>query len=195
MSPCRHCPYPTAYPLHLPVGAGHARPATSRLPPLNPPFVGRGLDPSAAPCPYPTPYPFHLPVGAGHARPATSRLPPLNLPFVGRGFDPSAAPCPCPTAYPLHLPVGAGHARPATSRLPPLNPPFVGRGLDPSAAPCLCRCFIFHAGGIPAALPLPPFCLPYPFTSFTNFSPLANARAFSIVVMAMLCNAVRVKNA
>ena len=35
----------------------------------------------------------------------------------------------------------------------------------------------------------------YPFTSFTSFSPLANARAFSIVVMAMLCNAVRVKNA
>ena len=49
-----------------------------------------------------------------------------------------------------------------------------------------------EAGGIPAALP---FCLPYPFTSFTSFSPLANARAFSIVVMAMLCNAVRVKNA
>ena len=104
-----------------------------------------------------------------------------------------------------------------TSRLPPLNPPFVGRGLDPSAAPCPYRCFIFHsvvaaymppapplskgggrareAGGIPAALPLPPFRLPYPFTSFTSFSPLANARAFSIVVMAMLCNAVRVKNA
>ena len=143
-------------------------------------------------CPCPTPYPFHLPVGAGHARPATSRLPPLNPPFVGRGLDPSAAPCLCPTAYPLHLPVGAGHARPATSRLPPLNPPFVGRGLDPSAAPCLYRCFIFHAGGIPAALP---FCPPYPFTSFTSFSPLANARAFSIVVMAMLCNAVRVKNA
>ena len=143
-------------------------------------------------CPYPTPYPFHLPVGAGHARLATSRLPPLDPPFVGRGLDPSAAPCPCPTAYPLHLPVGAGHARPATSRLPPLNPPFVGRGLDPSAAPCLYRCFIFHAGGIPAALLL---CLPYPFTSFTSFSPLANARAFSIVVMAMLCNAVRVKNA
>ena len=142
--------------------------------------------------PYPTPYPFHLPVGAGHARPATSRLPPFNLPFVGRGLDPSAAPRPCPTAYPFHLPVGAGHARPATSRLPPLNPSFVGRGLDPSAAPCLCRCFIFHAGGIPAALPS---CLPYPFTSFTSFSPLANARAFSIVVMAMLCNAVRVKNA
>ena len=119
--------------------------------------------------------------------------------------------------HPFHLPVGAGHARPATSRLPPLNPPFVGRGLDPSAAPCPCRCFTFHsvgaaymppapplskgggrareAGGIPAALPLPPFCLPYPFTSFTSFSPLANARAFSIVVMAMLCNAVRVKNA
>ena len=49
-----------------------------------------------------------------------------------------------------------------------------------------------EAGGIPAALP---FCLTYPFTSFTSFSPLANARAFSIVVMAMLCNAVRVKNA
>ena len=49
-----------------------------------------------------------------------------------------------------------------------------------------------EAGGIPAALP---FCLSYPFTSFTSFSPLANARAFSIVVMAMLCNAVRVKNA
>ena len=146
-------------------------------------------------CPYPTPYPFHLPVGAGHARPATSRLPPLNPPFVGRGPDPSAAPCLCPTAYPLHLPVGTGHARLATSRLPPLNPPFVGRGLDPSAAPCPYRCFIFHAGGIPAALPLPLLCLPYPFTSFTSFSPLANARAFSIVVMAMLCNAVRVKNA
>ena len=146
-------------------------------------------------CPCPTPYPFHLPVGAGHARPATSRLPPLNPPFVGRGLDPSAAPCLCPTAYPLHLPVGAGHTRPATSRLPPFNPLFVGRGLDPSAAPCPYRCFIFHAGGIPAALPLPPFCLPYPFTSFTSFSPLANARAFSIVVMAMLCNAVRVKNA
>ena len=99
---------------------------------------------------------------------------------------------PYPTPYPFHLPVGAGHARPATSRLPPFNLPFVGRGLDPSAAPCPYR---FHAGGIPAALPLPPFCLPYPFTSFTNFSPLANARAFSIVVMAMLCNAVRVKNA
>ena len=119
---------------------------------------------------------------------------------------PSAIPCPYPTPYPFHIPVGAGHARPATSRLPPLNPP--------SAAPCPYRCFIFHsvgaaymppapplskgggrareAGGIPAALP---FCLPYPFTSFTNFSPLANARAFSIVVMAMLCNAVRVKNA
>ena len=129
-------------------------------------------------------------------------------------FASSAIPCPYPTPYPFHLPVGAGHARPATSRLPPLNPPFVGRGLDPSAAPCPCRCFIFHsvgaaymppapplskgggraceAGGIPAALP---FCLPYPFTSFTSFSPLANARAFSIVVMAMLCNAVRVKNA
>ena len=52
-----------------------------------------------------------------------------------------------------------------------------------------------EAGGIPAALPLPPFCPAYPFTSFTSFSPLANARAFSIVVMAMLCNAVRVKNA
>ena len=164
--------------------------------------------------PLPDTLSFHRSVGAGHARPATSRLPPFNLPFVGRGLDPSAAPCPCPTAYPLHLPVGAGHARPATSRLPPLNSPFVGRGLDPSAAPCPCRCFIFHsvgavymppapplskgggraceAGGIPAALP---FCLPYPFTSFTSFSPLANARAFSIVVMAMLCNAVRVKNA
>ena len=176
-----------------------------------PPFRLVAIDP------YPTPYSFHLPVGAGHARPATSRLPPLNLPFVGRGLDPSAAPCPCPTAYPLHLPVGAGHARPATSRLPPFNLPFVGRGLDPSAALCPYRCFTFHsvgaaymppapplskgggraceAGGIPAALPLLPFCLPYPFTSFTSFSPLANARAFSIVVMAMLCNAVRVKNA
>ena len=81
---------------------------------------------------------------------------------------------------------------PHALRLLPLNLPFVGRGLDPSAAPCPYRCFIFHAGAIPAALP---FCLPYPFTSFTNFSPLANARAFSIVVMAMLCNAVRVKNA
>ena len=103
---------------------------------------------------------------------------------------------------------------PHTLRLLPLNLPFVGRGLDPSAAPCPYRCFTFHsvgaaymppapplskgggraceAGGIPAALP---FCLPYPFTSFTSFSPLANARAFSIVVMAMLCNAVRVKNA
>ena len=150
------------------------------------------IAPSAIPCPYPTPYPFHLPVGAGHARPATSRLPPLNPPFVGRGLDPSAAPCPCPTAYPLHLPVGAGHARPATLRQLPLHLPFVGRGLDPSAAPCPYRCFIFHAGGIPAALL---FCLPYTFTSFTSFSPLANARAFSIVVMAMLCNAVRVKNA
>ena len=99
---------------------------------------------------------------------------------------------PYPTPYPFHHSVGAGHARPATSRLPPFNLPFVGRGLDPSAAPCPYRCFIFHAGGIPAASP---YCLPYPFTSFTSFSPLANARAFSIVVIAMLCNAVRVKNA
>ena len=157
-----------------------------------PPCSLAAIAPSAIPCPYPTPYPFYLPVGAGHARPATSRLPPLNPPFVGRGLDPSAAPCPCPTAYPLHLSVGAGHARPATLRQLPLHLPFVGRGLDPSAAPCPYRCFIFHAGGIPAALP---FCLPYPFTSFTSFSPLANASAFSIVVMAMLCNAVRVKNA
>ena len=159
MPPCRHCPYPTPYPFHLPVGAGHTRPATSRLPPLNPPFVGRGLDPSAAPCLCPTAYPLHLPVGAGHARPATSRLPLLNPLFVGRGLDPSAAPCLCPTPYPFHLPVGAGHARPATSRLPPFNPLFVGRGLDPSAAPCPYRCFIFHAGGIPAALPLLQLCL------------------------------------
>ena len=179
-----------------------------------PPCSFAAIDPSAAPCLCPTAYPLHLPVGAGHARPATSRLPPLNPRFVGRGLDPSAAPCPYPTPYPFHLPVGAGHARPATSRLPPLHLPFVGRGLDPSAAPCPYRCFTFHsvgaaymppapplskgdgraceAGGIPAALP---FCLPYPFTSFTSFSPLANARAFSIVVMAMLCNAVRVKNA
>ena len=159
----------------------------------------------AAPLPYLTPYPLPGLI---------SRLPPLNPPFVGRGLDPSAAPCLCPTAYPLHLPVGAGHARPATSRLPPLNPPFVGRGLDPSAAPCPYRCFIFHSVGAAYMPPVPPlskgggraceaggipaaflFCLPYPFTSFTSFSPLANARAFSIVVMAMLCNAVRVKNA
>ena len=174
MSPCslcRHCPYPTPYPFHHSVGAGHARPATSRLPPLNPPFVGRGLDPSAAPCPYPTPYLFHLPVGAGHARPASSRLPPLNPPFVGRGLDLSVAPCPC-RCFTFHS-VGAAYMPPA----PPLSKGG-GRACE--------------AGGIPAALP---FCLPYPFTSFTSFSPLANARAFSIVVMAMLCNAVRVKNA
>ena len=95
MPPCRHCPLPDTLSFHRSVGAGHARPATSRLPPLNLPFVGRGLDPSAAPCLYPTAYPLHLPVGAGHARPATSRLPPLNPPFVGRGLDPSAAPCLC----------------------------------------------------------------------------------------------------
>ena len=35
----------------------------------------------------------------------------------------------------------------------------------------------------------------YSSTSFTSGSPKANARAFSIVVMAMLCIAVRVKNA
>ena len=182
-----------------------------------PPCSLAAIAPSAIPCPYPTAYPFHLPVGAGHARPATLRQLPLHLRFVGRGLDPSAAPCLCSTAYPLHLPVGAGHARPTTLRQLPLHLRFVGRGLDPSAAPCLYRCFTFHsvgaaymppapplskgggraceAGGIPAALPLPPFCLPYPFTSFTSFSPLANASAFSIVVMAMLCNAVRVKNA
>ena len=158
------------------------------------------------PCSYPTPYPFHLPVGAGHARPATLRQLPLHLPFVGRGLDPSAAPCPYPTPYPFHFPVGAGHARPATLRQLPLHLPFVGRGLDPSAAPCLCRCFTFHSVGAAYMPPAPPLSkgggraceaggIPYPFTSFTNFSPLANARAFSIVVMAMLCNAVRVKNA
>ena len=48
-------------------------PHTLRLLPSNLPFVGRGLDPSAAPCPYLTPYLFHLPVGAGHARPARFR--------------------------------------------------------------------------------------------------------------------------
>ena len=35
----------------------------------------------------------------------------------------------------------------------------------------------------------------YSSTSFTSGSPSTNARAFSIVVMAMLCSAVRVKNA
>ena len=30
-----------------------------------------------------------------------------------------------------------------------------------------------EAGGIPAALPLPPFCPAYPCTSFTSFSPRA----------------------
>ena len=52
-------------------------------------------------------------------------------------------------------------------------------------------------GGVPdapAAFPPSPVSR-YTTTSFTNFSPRANARAFSIVVMAMLCSAVRVKNA
>ena len=177
--PFRFAPLPPLTPpgtlsFHLPVGAGHARPATSRLPPFNLPFVGRGLDPSAAPCPRPAPYPFHLPVGAGYARPATLRQPPLYLLFVGEGFIPPDPPylyCNL-----LFRSVGAAYMPPA----PPLSKGG-GRACE--------------AGGIPAALPLLLFCLPYPFTSFTSFSPLANARAFSIVVMAMLCNAVRVKNA
>ena len=58
------------------------------------------------------------------------------------------------------------------------------------------RDYVVGAAYMPPAPPLPK-AMPAGlyFTSFNNPSPLANARAFSIVVMAMLCNAVRVKNA
>ena len=66
--------------------------------------------------------------------------------------------------------------------------------------PQLCLYYLpFHSVGAAYMPPAPPLPKAMPaglyFTSFTNPSPLANARAFSIVVMAMLCNAVRVKNA
>ena len=94
---CAECGKHTAPLHHHPVGAGHARPATSPPPPVtalhtpsHPYIVGRGLDPSAARrgrrplqrWPEITPHPrtFRHSVGAGHARPATSPPPAVNLP-------------------------------------------------------------------------------------------------------------------
>ena len=123
-------------------------PHTLRLLPLNLPFVGRGLDPSAAPCPYLTPYLFHLPVGAGMPGPHASvscctnsgnpcsRQPPRShqLPPARNLPRPKNSPrgCFCPAVR---------WTRGCDLRLPHQAAPL-GRGLpSATAAPAPASCF------------------------------------------------------
>ena len=107
------------HPLTLPppVGAGHARPATSPPPPVtalhtpsHPYIVGRGLDPSAA---------------------HRGRRPPTRM----ARNHPTPAHLPASTRSPFRHSVGAGHARPATSPPPAVNlPPLTPHNLCPPTA-------------------------------------------------------------